>query len=107
MNIKTSTLNTYTKISILIERLDVASMEEIKEEVSPILKKHNHIILDMSAVFFLDSSGLSVLIGILKQLNKTEGSKFILCALTQQPQELMEITQLNNVFDIIKDCNDI
>lgn len=107
MTIQTSKVDEYTKISIDTERLDLASMKETKETVQPILDTNNKIILDLSAVQFLDSSGLSVLIGFLKYLNKQENGQLKLCALTAQPTELMEITQLFNVFDIIKDCDSL
>jgi len=105
MYVKISELNDYTKITIMKERFDVASMQEIKEEIHNIIKEKHKIVIDMSMVSFLDSSGLSVLISILKTLKKYDGAELKLCELTTQPAELMEITQLYNVFDIIKDCN--
>lgn len=105
MNITINSFKNYTKISILVKRLDITVMEEIKSEISPLLEEHKQILLDMSVVEFLDSSGLSVLIGLLKKTNQLEGAKLVLCALTQQPHELMEITQLHNIFKIIEDCN--
>jgi anti-sigma B factor antagonist len=105
MKINTSQINGYIKVHIDLERLDVVSMKEVKDEINQILQNENKIILDMSTVTFLDSSGLSVLIGILKTLNKTEDSELKLCSLTTQPAELMEVTQLYNVFDIIEDCS--
>lgn len=107
MTIQTSKVDEYTKISIDTERLDLASMKETKETIQPILDTNNKIILDLSAVQFLDSSGLSILIGFLKHLNKQKNGQLKLCALTAQPTELMEITQLFNVFDIIKDCDSL
>jgi len=107
MNIHAQKVGHYTKISINVKKLDVTSMQEIKEEIQDILDKENKIILDLSSVNFLDSSGLSVLISILKQLNKVENSKLILCGLNTQPNELMQITQLYNVFDIVVDCDSI
>ena len=104
MNIKTIESNGYTKITIMKERFDVASMQEIKEEISKIIETKYKILLDMSMVTFLDSSGLSVLIGVLKTLNKIDNSDLKLCELREQPAELMEITQLYNVFNLVKEC---
>lgn len=107
MNIQTSKVGEYTKIFIDIDRLDLASMKETKETIQPILDTNHKIILDLSSVQFLDSSGLSVLIGFLKYLNRQENGQLKLCALTAQPTELMEITQLHNVFNIIEDCDSL
>ena len=105
MYTKVSELGSYTKITIMKERFDVASMLEIKEEIHNIIEKNHKIVIDMAMVNFLDSSGLSVLISILKTIKKNDGAELKLCELTTQPAELMEITQLYNVFNIIEDCN--
>jgi len=105
MYTKVSELGSYTKITVMKERFDVASMQEIKEEMHNIIKEKHKIVIDMSMVNFLDSSGLSVLISVLKTLKKHDDAELKLCELTTQPAELMEITQLYNVFDILKDCS--
>jgi len=94
-----------TKITIDVERFDVNAMKEIKEEIQKTIADKHQIVLDMSKVKFLDSSGLSVLISTLKTLNNIEDASLTLCALGEQPTELMEITQLNNVFDIAVECS--
>jgi len=107
MYTKVSELGSYTKITIMKERFDVASMLEIKEEIHNIIDKKHQVVIDMTMVNFLDSSGLSVLISILKALKKNDSAELKLCGLTTQPSELMEITQLYNVFDIIEECNSL
>jgi len=105
MHIQTTEINEYTKITITKERFDVAIMKELKDEIGKVLEDKSKILIDMSMVNFLDSSGLSVLISILKSLNKIKDSDFKLCSLNKQPYELMEMTQLYNVFDIRRDCD--
>jgi len=105
MNITITKIKNYTKITIEKERLDVASMKAVKDDIFAIIEEHNKIILDMSKVHFLDSSGLSVLISILKMLNKIDDATLTLCALQEQPSELMELTQLYNVFTIVESCD--
>jgi len=107
MYIEKSTINGYTKVKIGVERLDVSVMKEIKEDINKAIENKNKVILDLSTVNFLDSSGLSVLISVLKQVNKSENASFKLCALNAQPNELMQITQLYNVFDIVETCESI
>ncbi len=107
MAVETTTVNEYTKIIINVERLDVFSMEETKAAIAINIEGKSKVILDLSKVNFLDSSGLSVLIGILKKINKIDNSSLILCGLTTQPNELMQITQLYTVFNIVEDCNKV
>jgi len=107
MKIETTTINGYTKVKINIDRLDVAVMKEIKEDINKAIDDKHKVVLDLSMVNFLDSSGLSVLISVLKQVNKLDDASFKLCALNEQPNELMQITQLYNVFDIVDTCESI
>lgn len=107
MAVETATVNGYTKITINVDRLDVFSMKETKEDININIEGKNKVLLDLSKVDFLDSSGLSVLIGVLKTINNIEDGSLILCALKMQPYELMQITQLYNVFNIIEDCSKV
>ena len=58
-----------------------------------------HIIVDMSAVDFLDSTGLGVLVGGLKRVKVKDGS---LSIVTSQDKilKIFDITGLNKVFPI-------
>ena len=105
MSVTSTKSDNNTKIKIETSRLDVSNMQDIKSDIESIIDTDKNIILDLSQIEFLDSSGLSVLISILKQLNKAEGSSLILCGLNSQPNELMQITQLDGVFDIQVECD--
>jgi anti-anti-sigma factor len=105
MDITTTELHGYTMIHLNFERLDIVNMQETKEQLHSIILEKNHIVLDMQKVTFVDSSGLSVLIGTLKQVTAKESGSLKLCGLTNQPIELLELTQLHSVFTIVEDCN--
>jgi len=59
------------------------------------------VVVDMSQVRWMNSSGLGILIGGLNTVRKVRGD-LKLCGLTEKPRHLMKITQLDKVFDI---CN--
>ncbi len=105
MEIDVNDSGEYLVIKIWYERLDVSVMQETKDKVMKLIEGKDKIILDLSNINFLDSSGLSVLITILKHLNNVENSDLKLCGLNEQPTELMQITQLNNVFTIVDNCD--
>jgi len=93
------------KITLNIEKFNINHMQEIKKEISQEIKNNpNNIIIDFSKVVFIDSSGLSVIIGIFKQLN-TLNKKLELCGLEEQPKELFELTQLHKLITIVDNCN--
>jgi len=107
MGIHTTHKNDYTIVQVAIERFDVVNMQEAKDAFESILQQNSKIVIDMSKVIFMDSSGLSVLIGVLKRLKTKEDSMLKLCGLNTQAIELMEITQLNRIFDIVDSCDGI
>jgi len=60
---------------------------------------YHHLVLDMSGVEFVDSSGLSVLVATLKTC-RAEGGEVVLLGLTPPVRALVELTRLHHVFEI-------
>lgn len=60
------------------------------------------LVLDLSGVSFMDSSGLAVLIAALKAAQGRNG-KVVLCGLNTNLRALIELTRLHQVFDIYPD----
>ena len=98
--------NSKKKREIIVDekRLDIANMREVKEKLfKDIATSKEDIVINFTKVDFLDSSGLSVIIAIFKQLN-SQNRKLVLCGLRRQPKELMKITQLHKIFTINNNC---
>ncbi|MBA3747081.1 MAG: STAS domain-containing protein [Solirubrobacterales bacterium] len=57
------------------------------------------IVLDLSAVEFIDSTGLSVLLSGLRRMNQVQGRMALVCA-NPTVLRLFEITSLDETFDI-------
>ncbi|CAA6809057.1 MAG: Unknown protein [uncultured Sulfurovum sp.] len=94
-----------TIIEINREKLDVLNMKALKENMTKIVADGNiNLLINLKQVTFIDSSGLSVLISLFKQLKTLEGS-LELSGLNEQPSELLEITQLDKIFTISEECN--
>jgi len=105
MSLLVETKNKSTIILINKERLDVASMQRVKEELNSIIDKGSHnLIINLSKVSFIDSSGLSILIGLFKRVKTIRGASLSLCGLGKQPLDLLRITQLDKIFTLSK-CN--
>ncbi|HIP41938.1 MAG TPA: anti-sigma factor antagonist [Campylobacterales bacterium] len=99
-------LGSKKKLEILIDekRLDISNMREVKAKIlKDIAVSKEDIVINCSKIEFLDSSGLSVIMAVFKQLN-SQKRKLILCSLNRQPQELMKITQLHKIFTINNSC---
>ena len=59
----------------------------------------HHVVVDMTGVAFLDSTGLGVLVGALKKVRAEDGSLEIVCS-SQRLLRIFSITGLSSVFTI-------
>jgi anti-sigma B factor antagonist len=68
-------------------------------------EKKTKVIVDLSRVDFINSSGLGLLIGGLTTMRKA-GGELKLAGASKKIQNLLEITKLHKVFDIHKTVSD-
>ena len=81
-------------------RLDLASGAGLKDEIKSLIEKENHLIhLNLADVDFINSSGLGVLVSIMKEIRVHKG-RLTLSDLASYVQEIFEITQLSHIFEI-------
>ena len=81
-------------------KLDINCSMSIKECLNrAIMEQGGKVLLNLSNVDFINSSGLGILVSALKILREEKGQlKF--CCLQKYVRELFEISQLTNVFSI-------
>jgi anti-sigma B factor antagonist len=63
------------------------------------------VILDLTAVEFIDSTGLSVLLNGLRRVTRARGTMVIACA-NPTVLRLFEITKLDSTFEILPTCDE-
>ena len=81
-------------------RLDAVIAGEFKDTIRPyIATKGPDLVLDLTAVEFLDSSGLGAVIALKKAL--PEGRRIILRGLTPNVERVFRLTRMDQVFEII------
>lgn len=81
-------------------RLDLASGTGLKEEIKNLMDKEKCMIhLNLAEVDFINSSGLGVLVSLMKEIRLHKG-RLTLSNLASYVQEIFEITQLSHIFDI-------
>ena len=96
------------------DRPNVLSLEgEIDLHVSPrvsislrqmIEKKPKQLVVDLSRVTYLDSSGLAVLIESMQNVEKY-GGKFAIVGVQETVRSIFDIARLDQVFRIFSDVN--
>ncbi len=73
--------------------------EEIKQLLAAGVKK---IVINLSGVDFIDSSGLGALVGLYSTAN-AQGAKIRLASISKRFRELLMITKLLTVFEVYDD----
>jgi phosphoserine phosphatase RsbU/P len=88
-----------TIIRIAIDTLDAGNEKRFKKEVISSLGPNSKVILDMSEVTFIDSSGLGVILSCYRHLSSANGD-LKLCCLNEQVRTLLELVRMHRIFDI-------
>jgi anti-sigma B factor antagonist len=63
------------------------------------------VVLDLTGVEFIDSTGLSVLLNGLRRVTRVRGAMVIACA-NPTVLRLFEITRLDSTFEILPNCDE-
>ncbi len=86
-------------VKILNNRLDAHGANEFKEKMSEYISNGNQlIVLNLSEVDFVDSSGLGAMVSVLKMLG--ENAQLAVCNVTEQVERLFKLTRMNKVFNM-------
>jgi anti-sigma B factor antagonist len=81
------------------ESLSVNNVNDFKSKLSNLLRPDARIVLDMSSLKFMDSSGIGVLVSSANDLNLLKGS-LRLCNVTKQVRNLFELVRVERFFQV-------
>jgi anti-sigma B factor antagonist len=89
-----------TAVVAVAGEIDVYTSPSLQERLVEVLKDEtSSIVLDLSQVTFLDSTGLGVLITALKRC-RSAGGDLVLVTAQANVLKVLEITGLNDVFQV-------
>ncbi|MEO6903099.1 MAG: STAS domain-containing protein [Bacteroidia bacterium] len=100
---KINNINVFALKGELIDRLQGEML--LKEVDEAIKLNENKILLDLSELKYINSSGLSIFLNILTRSRKAGGDVAI-CSVNKKITELMVITKLNSVFNVRENINE-
>jgi anti-sigma B factor antagonist len=105
--LKTENINNILVVSFQdVNRFNVLITDSVKEEVKSLFNTPNtKLILDLTGINFIDSSGFGVFLSIMKTANNNYGF-FKICNINDEVMELFKLLQLHNVFEIYKTLDD-
>lgn len=102
----TSTLTNGVKIiTVAVSRIDAAIAIQFKEDMRAQTDGGpDRIILDLSGVDFVDSSGLGAIVASLKQMGA--GRRLDLAGLTPTVDKVFRLTRMDTVFNLFPSLDD-
>ncbi len=78
--------------------LDLGTSPMLRQAVvAEVADGHNHLVIDMSRVDFIDSAGLGSIIGALRRVRSHDGHLLLVCS-QQQVRRAFEMCDLDRVF---------
>lgn len=86
-------------VELPVEELDASNAADLKRDMAPLLDAHTKLVLDLSRLHFLDSSGLGAFLSCLRKLN-AKGGDLKLCGMSKQVRAVFELVRMNRIFEI-------
>lgn len=99
MKVLTEQIETITVAQLSGEALDASNAKDLKSQVAPLIVSDAKVIFDLSALKFVDSSGLGAMLSCLRQLNAI-GGDLKLCGMIKPVRALFELVRMHRVFEI-------
>lgn len=84
------------------DAIDSANADAIKAEALRLVGEAADVVVDLSGVEFLDSAGVGVLVGLFKHA-RLRGGRARFCGLTPGVRSVLELIQLDRIFEIYED----
>jgi anti-sigma B factor antagonist len=104
MNLRVETRSPREGVAVIAlgGEVDVYTSPRVKQEIVDLLSQGTgKLVVDLSGVDYLDSTGLGVLIGGLKRARERDGDLKLICD-NVRILRIFEITGLTKIFDIYR-----
>jgi anti-sigma B factor antagonist len=99
MNLNANLANDILIVRVEDDRIDAACAIQFKEQMRVLIATPSpRVLLDLSQVAFLDSSGLGAIVAVMKLLSPDR--KLELAGLTPSVEKVMHLTRMNTVLEI-------
>lgn len=99
MKFETETVGDVLIVRLPGPTLDASNSNEFKRDIAPLLQNGRRVLFELSAITFIDSSGLGAILSSLRQINGMKGD-LKLCRMQKTVRVLFELVRMHRVFDI-------
>jgi anti-sigma B factor antagonist len=104
MQYQTTVKGIHTVISLAGD-VDLQTSPAAREQLLDLLKDRRHVLVDMSGVDYIDSSGIASLVEAM-QFAKSNGLAFGLVAISEAAQQVIRLARLDKVFSLYDTVED-
>jgi anti-sigma B factor antagonist len=87
------------------DAIDCANAAEVKSEALRLVADVPDVVVDLTGVEFLDSAGVGVLVGLFKN-SRLRGGRARFCGVTPGVRTVLELIQLDRIFEIYDDVEE-
>jgi anti-sigma B factor antagonist len=99
MDLAVDEIGDVAAVAVPVDELDASNAADLKRDIGPVLHANTKLVLDLTRVRFMDSSGLGAMLSCLRQLNAKKGD-LKLCGLSKQVRGAFELVRLDRIFEI-------
>ena len=92
-------------VSFPVPNLDAGNVKEFRAAIGAIADTHTTLVLDMSRLTFVDSSGLGALLSCLRTM-KGKNGQLLLVGMTKPVRALFELVRMHRIFSIYNSLSD-
>jgi len=90
----------------LVGEVDLHFSPKAREEILNVLKNKENILVELSEVTYIDSSGIASLVEGY-QMSKKSGQSFALLSVSNAAMQVLKLARLDSVFPIYDSISDI
>jgi len=103
-------IKSYIDISVVCliveaKKLDMSNTSEFKKAVALYLPSEIHIVLDMSQVEFVDSTGLGAILSLLRDV-RARGAELRLCSVQPRVMAMFELVRMQKIVPLSRTQNE-
>lgn len=99
MDVRTDVNQDIVIVQPMIQVLDAGNATSFKRDISPVLEQYKKLVLDMSHLHFVDSSGCGAILSCVRRMT-AKGGNLKIAGLHQQVRTLFEMIRMHRLIDI-------
>jgi len=99
MDVLVERKGTLAVVKLLGRALDAGNAPAFKERMGPVIEENSRVLVDVSSLEFMDSSGMGVMLSCLRKLTG-KGGDMKLCGMTPPVRALFELVRMHRIIEV-------